>query len=420
MATETCIESNENQTVTRTDRSENAIDEASSGKGDLIGKQRQHSDSLKKGAKSGITDSFGKPDFFDSSTAKSADYSAAYQHGDLVAAYQRVRDSQLATGEMQPGVDQPPAAGDVQPGANGDKQPDFGGIDPVGDSGKPPLGDVQPIDAVAVVDHGPGKMIEKNSELEVSYNKALGMKVTTLPDGTMVSEDRQGNKIVDSTDGSSTRYNAADGSITHTDKDGTETTIPKGVSHTVDDKGTQTVVKSDGSIIVVTKDADRTEFNTDESVVHYDRNGKQAETVTVDENGAVWKTKPDGSWSEKKQDGTLVEFDKKKDEKKTTLPDKTEVTEYGDGTKVVALPDGLQTIRYNPDKSVTSETKHKDGSITSTSVPEGGSHAVTRDGTQAVVDSDGKIIVVDKNGNRSEFYSGRILRRFDPAAKELP
>ncbi len=103
-----------------------------------------------------------------------------------------------------------------------------------------------------------------------------------------------------------------------------------------------------------------------------------------------------------------------------TLTDKTEVKEYGDLTKIVSLPDGLQTLRINPDKSVTTETKHKDGSVTSTTVPEGEADAATRNGSQAVVDSNGKVIVVDKDGNRSEFHPGRILRRFDPAAKELP
>lgn len=382
----------EQPTKTAEKTSDSTQNEVNQGRGDLVDKQKAETERLKAGGKSGITYEIGKPDLFDS--VKEAGKAAAADlvpFGDQEVA-KKVPHEKQAGGDTQPQGDAPPAAGEKQPEMF-EKQA------------------------------GPGKHIDKNDSLDVSHDKEAGVTRTGLPDGTTMVEDKNGNKVVYLPDGQSVRYNAADGSVTHTMKDGSEVTTPKGGGpvHVVDENGTQTVVKPDGEVVVVTQKGERVEMKPDNSMVHYDRSGNESETVKVDENGSVWKTKPDGSWSEKKPDGTETEFNKADGKTTVSLPDHTKITHSPDGGTVVELPDGQQTIRYNPDHSVTAETRYKDGSASSTTVPDGGAHLVTKEGTQVMVSSDGNVIVLDKNGNRTEYHSdGNILRRFDPGAKEIP
>lgn len=335
MTTDTRHENIENQSTTRSDRAENAAREASSGKGDLVDAQKKQTDFLKAGGKSGITETFGKPNLIDT-----------------------------------------------------------------GESGQ--CSDTPEIEAKGIE---PNKFIEQSQAPEHQYSKEADLRITTLQDGTSVSEHHDGTKMIETKDGSTIKVNP-DGSIEHeAGKGGSGETMPNGDYHAVSKDGTQTIVKKDGSIIVVEPTGERSEFNNDKSIVHYDRSGNESERVEQYPNGSLVTTKPDGSWSEQKTDGTKIEYNKALDLKTTTTPDGTQIYDGHGGAKVIITPDGGKTV-VSPDGSVRSEGGDVD------TLPNGDVRTVSKNGTQTIIRQDGSVMVQEQSGHRTIVTNHREVQRF--------
>lgn len=334
MTADTRHENIEAQNTNQSDRAENAAKEASGGKGDLVDAQKKHTEFLKAGGKSGITETFGKPNLID--TAES--------------------------GESEPEIEQ----------AKGIEY---------------------------------GKHIEQTEEPQHQYSKEADLRITTLQNGTSVSEHHDGTKIIETKDGSTVKVNP-DGSIDHdAAKGGSGEVMPNGDYHAVSKDGTITVIKQDGSMIVVEPTGERSEFNKDKSIVHYDRNGNESERVEQYPNGSLVSTKPDGSWSEKKTDGTKIEYNKALDLKTTTTPDGTSIYDGHGGAKVIITPDGGKTV-VSPDGGVRNEGGEVD------TLPNGDIRTVSKNGTQTIISKDGSITVVEQSGNRTIISQHREVQRF--------
>ncbi len=385
------IESSSSQTDTSSGHCETAFEQASNGKPELVNRQKQQNEELKSGKKSGITDSFGKPVIVENDSTQRLDGAKVFD--DTVAG---------------------PAGA---PGPKGDRQP-------IGEIKLPQLENERLVDY--------GNIVSKDLDITVHINPDKGIRYIPLPGGTQVFEETNGSKEVITNGGLSIQYEPDQKMISVKTEDQSIIQLPiSSLAGThlslLDKESTQITLFGDGKIVVREKDGIRTEFNDVQTVadqrpdvVRYDSNGKELLRVVIDGNQAIFKTAADGSWSQKKDNGTLIYFDKQQDVVKTILPDRTEIAEWGDGRKLIDTPEGIYWLRREPDGMHSLKFLVTDGEISERATLTEPFKHVFKNGLQLGITVDGTVILQDKDGNLSTFNSNRVSHHYGTEGKEIP
>lgn len=385
------IESSSSQTDTSSGHCETAFEQASNGKPELVNRQKQQNEELKSGKKSGITDSFGKPVIVENDSTQRLDNTKAF-------------DDSVAGPAGAPG----------------------------------PKGDIQPVSEIrlpvlekdSLVDYG--NVVSENLDITVHVNSDKGIRYIPLPGGTMVFEKTNGSKEVVTNGGLSIQYEPSQKMISIKTEDQSVIQLP--ISYLagthlslLDKESTQVTLYADGKIVVREKDGIRTEFNEVQptanqrpDIVRYDSTGKELLRVMIDDNRGVFKTAADGSWSQKKENGTLIYFDKQQDLVRTVLPDRTEISEWGDGRKMIETSEGLYWLRQEPGGQHSLKFLVINGDDSERAILTEPFKRVTENGLQLGITVDGTIILKDRQGNLSTFNSERVSHHYDSEGKEIP
>ncbi len=290
---------------------------------------------------------------------------------------------------------------------------------------------------------------DKNGNIEsISGGAKVVEGKKELPDGTKVTNYKDGSAIVTKPNGTSTYVPDAkdiiydlDGNIAKIDgehhEQSSEKTLPDGTKVTEFDDGTAQVTKPNG-----------TTTKADKEDIKYDKKGNitnitggvneseghkklpDGSTVTEYDDGSAIITKPNGT-STYVPNASDIEYDKKGNISKIdgeshtstttqTLPDGTKVTEYSDGTTKVEKPDGTtekvpdkEDIKYDNNGNITDIGGGSSNVVDTQVLPDGTKVTEFDDGTTNIEKPDGTTTKADKeeikydnNGNISDITGG--------------
>lgn len=379
---------------------DSAVKEANAGKGDLVDSQKAHTDYLKAGGTSGITNEFGKPLMFEQTSDTSSDASP-----DSSGEMGRVGDRSKDSGLGKPG--KPEVTLDDQGRVTGYSRPDGQRYEVTyGPDGKP--------DSVKIhFENSNSATFKKNAKGEFVNPDNPKAKLNDL------DVDEKGNVVIKTEQGIDIL--GKDGSYEQKEFFGQQKTLSKidadGTAHNFTDT-TETITKP-GSHISEVKSRNNGE------TIGYEMRDDQGHVKKIDKNedGSVTVTDGDKvkTYAGMKDDnGTLTFTDK----------DKSTVEMKPDGTEIQRNSGGHVTEITNSDGETT-KFKRAGNAVTEVTVTDGQGRVVEKrtsgieindkDGSYKVaIDKDHKVERaadgterhVDKDGNKIESDQDKLMEKF--------